>query len=127
MKWLLILAILLGPVCATHAAEESLGTKIKKVFEPTPTPDSITQTSKACRAESFADSVSDGFAKEEEDFADPISDCDAEEQIKAKKSECVADAGSRRNSVANSSGNSFAAAAFRAGREKRRAKRQSFA
>ena len=38
MKWLLILAILLGPVCAAHAAEESLGTKIKKVFEPSPTP-----------------------------------------------------------------------------------------
>ena len=38
MKWLLILAILLGPVCAAHAAEESLGEKIKKVFEPSPTP-----------------------------------------------------------------------------------------
>ncbi|MGA7276218.1 MAG: hypothetical protein WBX14_15335, partial [Candidatus Udaeobacter sp.] len=38
MKWLLILAILLGPLCAAHAVEESLGTKIKKVFEPTPTP-----------------------------------------------------------------------------------------
>jgi len=38
MKWLLILAILLGPVCAAHATEESLGTKIKKVFEPSPTP-----------------------------------------------------------------------------------------
>ncbi len=38
MKWLLILAILLGPVCAAHAAEESLGAKIKKVFEPSPTP-----------------------------------------------------------------------------------------
>ena len=38
MKWLLILAIFLGPVCAAHAAEESLGTKIKKVFEPSPTP-----------------------------------------------------------------------------------------
>src|SRR5436190_9712594 len=38
MKWLLILAIFLGQVCAAHAAEESLGTKIKKVFEPSPTP-----------------------------------------------------------------------------------------
>ncbi|HJW38647.1 MAG TPA: NlpC/P60 family protein [Candidatus Udaeobacter sp.] len=38
MKWLLILAILLGSVCAAHAAEESLGAKIKKVFEPSPTP-----------------------------------------------------------------------------------------
>jgi cell wall-associated NlpC family hydrolase len=38
MKWLLILAILLGPACAAHAAEESLSTKIKKVFEPSPTP-----------------------------------------------------------------------------------------
>ncbi|PYI45123.1 MAG: hypothetical protein DMF11_13310 [Verrucomicrobia bacterium] len=28
----------LGQVCAAHAAEESLGTKIKKVFEPSPTP-----------------------------------------------------------------------------------------
>src|SRR5439155_21382315 len=38
MKWLLILAIFLGQVCAAHAAEESLGTKIKKVFAPSPTP-----------------------------------------------------------------------------------------
>jgi cell wall-associated NlpC family hydrolase len=38
MKWLLILAILLGSVCALVPAEESLGTKIKKVFEPSPTP-----------------------------------------------------------------------------------------
>ena len=38
MKWLLILAILLGPVCAAHTAEESLGTKIKKILAPSPTP-----------------------------------------------------------------------------------------
>src|SRR5947207_15408363 len=38
MKWLLILAILLGPVCAAHAAEESLGAKIKQVFDTSPTP-----------------------------------------------------------------------------------------
>ena len=38
MKWLLILGMCLGQVCAAHAAEESLGTKIKKVFEPSPTP-----------------------------------------------------------------------------------------
>jgi len=38
MKWILILVILFGAVCPAHAAEESLGTKIKKVFEPSPTP-----------------------------------------------------------------------------------------
>jgi cell wall-associated NlpC family hydrolase len=38
MKWLLILAILFSTVCISDAAEESLGTKIKKVFEPSPTP-----------------------------------------------------------------------------------------
>jgi cell wall-associated NlpC family hydrolase len=38
MKWLLIFAMLFGALCAAEAAEESLGTKIKKVFEPTPTP-----------------------------------------------------------------------------------------
>jgi cell wall-associated NlpC family hydrolase len=38
MKWLLIFAMLFGALCAAHPAEESLGTKIKKVFEPTPTP-----------------------------------------------------------------------------------------
>jgi len=38
MKWLLIIAILFGAPYAAHAAEESLGTKIKKVFEPSPTP-----------------------------------------------------------------------------------------
>src|SRR6266478_1310906 len=40
MKWVLILAILFGGIGAAHPAEESLGTKIKKVFEPesTPTP-----------------------------------------------------------------------------------------
>jgi cell wall-associated NlpC family hydrolase len=38
MKWVLILAILFGGIYTAHAAEESLGTKIKKVFEPEPTP-----------------------------------------------------------------------------------------
>ncbi|HEX3620548.1 MAG TPA: NlpC/P60 family protein [Candidatus Udaeobacter sp.] len=38
MKWLLILAILFSTVCISDAAEESLGTKIKRVFEPSPTP-----------------------------------------------------------------------------------------
>lgn len=38
MKWFLIFALLFGTVCISGAAEESLGTKIKKVFEPSPTP-----------------------------------------------------------------------------------------
>ena len=38
MKWLLILAILFGAMHSSSAAEESLGTKIKKVLEPDPTP-----------------------------------------------------------------------------------------
>jgi peptidoglycan DL-endopeptidase CwlO len=38
MKWLLIFAMLFGALCAAEAAEESLGTKIKKVSEPAPTP-----------------------------------------------------------------------------------------
>jgi len=38
MKWLLIFAMLFGTLCAAEAVEESLGTKIKKVFEPSPTP-----------------------------------------------------------------------------------------
>ena len=38
MKWILILAIFFAAVCPAHAAEESPGTKIKKVFEPSPTP-----------------------------------------------------------------------------------------
>jgi cell wall-associated NlpC family hydrolase len=38
MKWLLILVILFGAIDAARPAEESLGTKIKKVFEPSPTP-----------------------------------------------------------------------------------------
>jgi peptidoglycan DL-endopeptidase CwlO len=38
MKWLLILAILLGAINAAPAAEKSLGTKIKKAFAPSPTP-----------------------------------------------------------------------------------------
>jgi cell wall-associated NlpC family hydrolase len=38
MKWFLIFAMLFGALCAAEAAEESLGTKIKKVFEPEPTP-----------------------------------------------------------------------------------------
>jgi peptidoglycan DL-endopeptidase CwlO len=38
MKWLLIVAMLCGTVHAAEAAEESLGTKIKKIFAPTPTP-----------------------------------------------------------------------------------------
>jgi cell wall-associated NlpC family hydrolase len=38
MKWLLILVILFGAVDAAPSAQESLGTKIKKVFDPSPTP-----------------------------------------------------------------------------------------
>lgn len=38
MKWLLIIAILFGAPYAACPAQESLGTKIKKVFEPSPTP-----------------------------------------------------------------------------------------
>jgi cell wall-associated NlpC family hydrolase len=38
MKWVLILAILFGAVNAAPSAEESLGTKTKKVLEPDPSP-----------------------------------------------------------------------------------------
>jgi cell wall-associated NlpC family hydrolase len=38
MKWLLILAMLSGGIDVAKAAEESLGTKIKRVFDPAPTP-----------------------------------------------------------------------------------------
>jgi peptidoglycan DL-endopeptidase CwlO len=38
MKWLLIFVILFGAVDAAPSAEESLGAKIKKVSEPSPTP-----------------------------------------------------------------------------------------
>jgi len=38
MKWLLIIAILFGAPYTARAAEESLGTKIKKTFAPSPTP-----------------------------------------------------------------------------------------
>jgi cell wall-associated NlpC family hydrolase len=38
MKWFLIFALLFGVIDAASAAEESLGTKIKKILEPTPTP-----------------------------------------------------------------------------------------
>jgi peptidoglycan DL-endopeptidase CwlO len=38
MKWLLILALLFGALETANPAEESLGTKIKKIFAPTPTP-----------------------------------------------------------------------------------------
>jgi cell wall-associated NlpC family hydrolase len=37
-QWFLIAAMLLGTLPAANAAEESLGTKIKKIFDPTPTP-----------------------------------------------------------------------------------------
>jgi len=38
MKWFLILVIFFGAVDVAFSAPESLGTKIKKVFEPSPTP-----------------------------------------------------------------------------------------
>src|SRR6266705_3378747 len=38
MKWLLILVILLGAVDAANAAEETLGSKIKRVLGPYPSP-----------------------------------------------------------------------------------------
>src|SRR5215831_5332882 len=38
MKWVLILVLLFGAVDAASPAEESLGTKIKRILAPTPTP-----------------------------------------------------------------------------------------
>jgi cell wall-associated NlpC family hydrolase len=38
VRWILIIAILLGAIDTPRAAEESLGTKIKKAFDPSPTP-----------------------------------------------------------------------------------------
>src|SRR6266704_4173117 len=38
MKWLLILMILFGAIDSAQPAEESLGTKIKKILAPTPSP-----------------------------------------------------------------------------------------
>jgi cell wall-associated NlpC family hydrolase len=38
LRLFLIVAILVGPITAPEAAEESLGTKIEKIFEATPTP-----------------------------------------------------------------------------------------
>ena len=38
IRCFLLGAMLFGTLCAAEAAEESLGTKIKKVFEPSPTP-----------------------------------------------------------------------------------------
>jgi cell wall-associated NlpC family hydrolase len=38
MKWLLIAAMVFGAIDPRNAAEESLGTKIKKILEPAPTP-----------------------------------------------------------------------------------------
>src|SRR6266478_5752072 len=38
MKWLLILVILFGAIDSAQPAEESLGTKIKKILAPTPSP-----------------------------------------------------------------------------------------
>ena len=38
MKWFLILVIFFAAVDVAFSAQESLGTKIKKVFEPSPTP-----------------------------------------------------------------------------------------
>src|SRR5215831_9903472 len=40
MKWLLILVILFGAVGAAPSAEESLGSKLKKILQPDPTPSS---------------------------------------------------------------------------------------
>jgi cell wall-associated NlpC family hydrolase len=37
-RWILIGAMLFGTLHAAATAEESLGTKVKKIFEPTPTP-----------------------------------------------------------------------------------------
>jgi peptidoglycan DL-endopeptidase CwlO len=47
MKWLLIIAILLGTPYAASTAEDSLGTKIKKLVEPSPTPSRKSRKKKA--------------------------------------------------------------------------------
>src|SRR5438093_847001 len=47
MKWLLIIAILFGTPYAICVAEDSLGTKIKKLIEPSPTPSRKSRKKKA--------------------------------------------------------------------------------
>ena len=66
-----------------HAAEESLGTKIKRVLEPDPSPTPISQTSKTLDEETDTYAIADCFAETKESFADSIPD--AEEQIKAQE------------------------------------------
>jgi hypothetical protein len=82
MKWLLILVILFGAVDAARSAEESLGSKIKKVLEPDPSrlrAANIENTRRRNRRLRHRQS----FAKTKESFADSIPD--AEEQIKTQK------------------------------------------
>ena len=74
MKWLLIIAILFGAPYAARAAEESLGTKVKKVFEPSPTP-----TPQTPKEETDTNSVARDFAETKESFSESIANRDAQE------------------------------------------------
>ena len=103
MKWLLILVILFGAVDAAPSAEESLGTKIKKVFEPSIQLRLISQT---LEEETDTNSIANCFAKTKESFADSIPD--AEEQIKAQENVSYSNTGriavGNRDSVCESGG-----------------------
>ena len=104
MKWFLILAILFGAVNAAPSAEESLGTKIKKVLEPDSTPTPVTQTSKTLDEEADAYAVADCFAPAKGSNAYS----DAEKQIKAQESFSYSSPGriavGNRDSVCESAG-----------------------
>ena len=105
MKWLLILVILFGAVDAAPSAEESLGSKIKKTFEPDPSRPERKHR-KHSDEESDAHSNANCFAKIKESFADSIPD--AEEQIKAQENVSYSNTGriavGNRDSVCESGG-----------------------
>ena len=92
----LIFALLFGAIDSANAAENSLGAKIKKIFEPTPTP-APRKHRKRSDEKSNAQPIADSFTKAQEDFTDSISEPDA-----TKTQKEISDAQSRRDAIPGS-------------------------
>ena len=117
----LIFALLFGAIDSANAAEKSLGTKIKKIFEPTPTP-APRKHRKRLDEESDAQPIAYSFAKTQEDFTDSISEPDA---TKTQKEISDAAVPKRRHPRVQLKHQPFTLAASRR-RKERRAERNSF-
>ena len=124
MKLLLIFALLFGAIDSANAAENSLGAKIKKIFEPTPTPAPRKHRKRSTKKATPSPSPT---ASPRHKKTSPTPTATPKTKSKRKNEVSHANSDSRRKPGPKSNRNTkpFTLAASR--RKKRRAERYSFA